>query len=307
MRMNGRVARAQRARHARQHLLDAGIDRVTALVLELPARALDRLSAETRAALRSRLERWLEVQIEGQLKPLKILAAAATDPANSSGVRAIAAMLTDAGGVLPRKTVLSAISHLEQADRQALHKLRVRLGPLDVYVDSLLKPSVQMWRGALLAVRTGQSMPKLPAPGAATLAADADARGAALAYRRIGRDWIRIDLADRLASHARKVRSAGGDDPVDAELATSVGLSEEAVARLMAEVGFTKAGEAWKWRGRHSPRNERRSASSASTLVRTFRSLTISRRFWRDLVTSIFFYSATFRNSSTEKVPSHSR
>ena len=105
-------------------------------------------------------------------------------------------------------------------------------------------------------------MPTLPSAGAATLAAEADPRGAALAYRRLGRDWIRIDLADRLASHARKVRSAGGDNPVDAELATSVGLSEEAIARLMGEVGFTKAGEAWKWRGRHAPRGDRPCAAA---------------------------------------------
>jgi ATP-dependent RNA helicase SUPV3L1/SUV3 len=226
------------------------------------ARALDRLSAPSRAALRSRLERWLETQVERHLRPLKILATAATDPATSPGVRALAAMLADAGGVLPRKTVLSAISHLEQADRQALHRLRVRLGPLDVYVDALLKPTAQFWRGALIVVRTNQPMSKLPSAGAATLTAEADPRGASLAYRRVGRDWIRIDLADRLASHARKVRSAGGDNPVDDELATSVGLSEEAVGRLMSEVGFTKAGEAWKWRGRHAPRGERGSPRS---------------------------------------------
>ena len=226
------------------------------------ARALDRLSAPSRAALRSRLERWLERQIDRHLRPLKILAAAATDPTTAPGVRALAAMLADAGGALPRKSVLSAISHLEQADRQALHRLRVRLGPLDVYVDALLKPTAQYWRAALLAVRTGQPMPKLPAPGAATLTSEADARGAALAYRHVGREWIRIDLADRLASHARKVRSAGGDDPVNAELATSVGLSEEAIARLMSEVGFTRTDEAWKWRGRHAPRGERASPRS---------------------------------------------
>src|SRR5690242_19462599 len=224
------------------------------------ARALDRLSAPSRAALRSRLERWLETQVDRHVRPLKILASAATDPTTSAGVRALAAMLADAGGALPRKTVLSAISHLEQADRQALHRLRVRLGPLDVYVDALLKPAAQFWRAALLAVRTGQPMPRLPAPGAATLTSEADARGAALAYRRLGRDWIRIDLADRLASHARKVRSAGGDNPVNAELATSVGLSEDAVGKLMSEVGFARAGEAWKWRGRHGPRGERASA-----------------------------------------------
>jgi ATP-dependent RNA helicase SUPV3L1/SUV3 len=226
------------------------------------ARPLDRLSAPGRAALRERLERWVDAQIGRHLKPLKTLAAAATDPATSAGVRALAAMLTDAGGAVPRKTVLSAISHLEQADRQALHKLRVRLGPLDVYVEALLKPAAQFWRGALLAVRTGEPMPSLPPPGAATLNGEADPRGAALAYRRTGREWVRIDLADRLASHARKVRSAGGDNPVHSELATSVGLSEESVARLMSEVGFTRSGEAWKWRGRHAPRGEHQSRQS---------------------------------------------
>jgi ATP-dependent RNA helicase SUPV3L1/SUV3 len=226
------------------------------------ARVLDRLSAQSRAALRARLETWLDTQIDRHLAPLETLASAATDPASAAGVRALAAMLADAGGVLPRKAALSAIAHLEQADRQALHRLRVRLGPLDVFLPPLLKPAAQHWRAALLAVRQGQPMPSLPPAGAATLSADADPRGASLAYRRAGRNWIRIDLADRLASHARKVRSAGGDDPVNAELATSIGLGEEAITRLMAEVGFTRAGDAWKWRGRHAPRGERRAPQS---------------------------------------------
>jgi ATP-dependent RNA helicase SUPV3L1/SUV3 len=73
----------------------------------------------------------------------------------------------------------------------------------------------------------------------------------------LGSAWLRIDLVDRLASHARKVRSAGGDDPVDRELATSIGLSEEALARLMSDVGFAKAGDAWRWRGRRGHRPDR--------------------------------------------------
>jgi ATP-dependent RNA helicase SUPV3L1/SUV3 len=226
------------------------------------ARALDRLSAPTRATLRARLERWLDSQIDRHLRPLKTLAAAATGAATPPGVRALSAMLADAGGALPRKSVLSAIAHLEQADRQALHKLQVRLGSLDVFVIPLLKPAAQYWRAALLAVRTGQPMPVLPGAGAATLGAEADPRGAALAYRRLGREWIRIDLADRLASHARKVRSAGGDNPVDLDLATSLGLSEETIARLMDEVGFTRSGEAWKWRGRRPSRARPKPAPS---------------------------------------------
>ena len=221
------------------------------------ARELDRLSAPTRAALRERLERWLDAQIDRHLRPLKTLAAAASDPASSPGVRALAAMLADAGGLLPRKAALSAIAHLEQADRQALHRLSVRLGPLDVFLPLLLKPAAQQWRAALIAVRQGQPMPALPSPGAATLAGEADPRGAALAYRRLGRSWIRIDLADRLASHARKVRSSGGEDPVDIALATSIGLDEEALALLMSEIGFARAGDAWRWRGRRSERSDR--------------------------------------------------
>ena len=228
------------------------------------ARPLDRLPAQTRASLRARLERWLEATVHRHLRALEQLAAAATDPASSGGVRALAAQLADAGGVLPRKAALSAIAHLEQADRQALHKLRVRLGPLDVFLPPLLKPAAQHWRAALLAVRQGQPMPSLPPAGAATLSADADPRGASLAYRRAGRNWIRIDLADRLASHARKVRSGGGTDPVDNALATSIGLDEDAIGRLMNEVGFTRAGDAWRWRGRrHRPGGEQRRGSHA--------------------------------------------
>jgi ATP-dependent RNA helicase SUPV3L1/SUV3 len=226
------------------------------------ARTLDRLSANSRAALRGRLEQWVEIQVGHHLRSLAKLSAAASDPASSSGVRALAAMLADAGGVLPRKSVLGAISHLEQPDRQSLHRLKVRLGPLVVDLTPLLKPSAQHWRAALLAVRSGTPMPTVPAADAATLGPDADPRGASLAYRRLGREWLRIDLADRLASHARKVRSAGGADPVDLELATSLGLSDEAIARLMDEVGFTRAGEAWKWRGRRPPRGDRRGSGS---------------------------------------------
>ena len=93
-------------------------------------------------------------------------------------------------------------------------------------------------------------MPKLPAAGAAVLGADVDPKGAALAYRRAGRSFVRVDLADRLASHARKVRSENGTEPVDTALATSIGLSEEAITALMVDVGFARAGDAWRWRRR---------------------------------------------------------
>ena len=234
------------------------------------SRPLDRLSAQARADLRARLERWLDAQIARYLLPLKQLASAATDPANTPGVRALAAMLADAGGVVPRRVMVGAIAGLDQADRQSLHRLRVRLGPLDIYLPLLLKPAAQRWRGALLAVRASLAMPALPPSGAAMLDVDADQRGAGLAYRRLGRQWLRVDLADRLASHAHRVRSSGGDTPVDQELATSVGLDEDGINRLMVEVGFAKAGDAWKWRGRrlHRPERERQGSHAFAELAK---------------------------------------
>jgi len=226
------------------------------------SRALDQLSASRRAELRARLETWLDAQIDHNLRSLEKLAAAAGDRSSSPGVRALSAMLADAGGVLPRRALVGAIAALEQQDRQTLHRLGIRLGPLDVFHSALLKPSAQHWRAILQAVRAGQPIPIMPPAGASTLDAEADVRGASFAYRRLGRQWLRIDLADRLASHAHKVRSAGGDEPVDAELATSVGLDEAAIAKLMEEVGFTRAGEAWKWRGRRPPRQSSRASGS---------------------------------------------
>ncbi|MBA2466163.1 MAG: hypothetical protein H0V46_00975 [Sphingomonas sp.] len=98
-------------------------------------------------------------------------------------------------------------------------------------------------------------MPALPPAGAPLLGADADPRGAALAYRRLGGQWLRVDLADRLAAHAHQARACG-KDPVDAALATSVGLDADGIARLMTDIGFTRAGEAWRWRGRRARRPE---------------------------------------------------
>ncbi len=216
------------------------------------ARSLDRLSAKRRAQLRAHLERWVEAQVGSNLHPLRKLAGISADSTTAPGVRALGAMLADAGGAVPRRAVVSAIGTLEQKDRQLLYRLKVRLGPLDVFLPPLLKPAAQLWRAALLAVRSGEPMPELPPASAVTLPADADPRGASLAYRRVGRNWVRIDLADRLASHAHKVRSAGGDNPVDMELATSIGLDEQTLSRLMSEIGFAKAGESWRWRGRHS-------------------------------------------------------
>ncbi|WP_029941612.1 helicase-related protein [Sphingomonas astaxanthinifaciens] len=228
------------------------------------ARALDRLSAPARAELRARMEAWIERQVERHCGDLVRLGASSTDRHFGAPVRALTAMLFDAGGILPRRALVEPIGQLDRPMRAALHKLRIRLGALDVFVPSLLKPESQRWRAALLAVRTGRPMPALPRPGAATLAADADRMAASLAYRRFGDTWLRVDLADRLAAFAHRARAAerpAGEplEPIDRDLVTSLGLSDIALATLMAEVGFRQSDSAWHWRGTR-PRTRARPA-----------------------------------------------
>ena len=213
------------------------------------ARPLDRLSAERRSLLRARMEQWIERQVAHNVPALRHLAYAAADKKASPGVRALAAMLVDSGGLLARRTIAAQLAALDKTDRHALHRARVRLGALDVYVQPLLKPAAIHWRAALLSIRAGLPMPRLPEQSAATLDGSADPRGAALGFRRLGTTWLRVDLADRLATHAHHVKADKGSDPIDHALATSLGLAPDALKRLMAEIGFVPAGEAWKWRG----------------------------------------------------------
>lgn len=225
-------------------------------------RALDRLSAPARNALRTRLEAWLERQIARHCGDLVALGAAATDRNLPPPVRALTAMLADAGGLLPRRALAEPIGQLDRPARAALYKLRVRLGALDVFLPSLLRPEAQRWRAALLAIRANQPMPALAPPGASTLGPEADRHGAALAYRRLGDSWLRVDLADRLAAFAHRARAADRPadvplEPIDRDLVTSLGLSDQALARLMAEVGFREQSGAWHWRG-NRPRTRAR-------------------------------------------------
>ena len=223
-------------------------------------RALDRLSAPLRSALRARLEAWLDRQIDRHLAGLKELAEAAADPEQPANVRALAAMLADAGGVMPRKKLAEPIQHLDKEARTRLHKLRVRLGALDVFIATMLKPAAQHLRAVLIAVREERPMPALPPPGASILDGAVDVEGARLAYRHLGDQWLRVDLADRIATQAHQSKDRPDAPPLDTQFATSLGLDEKATQRLMAEIGFVPEGEGWRWRGRrvHAPKQRRR-------------------------------------------------
>jgi ATP-dependent RNA helicase SUPV3L1/SUV3 len=214
-------------------------------------RAAAALEPGSRDLIFARLHRWLEERIERLLEPLERLTAAAADPATPPGLRALLAPVSDAGGLLARREVETVLARLSREERAAARKLGLTIGALDVFAPALLKPEPLRWRTALKAVREGRAMPELPPPGAVVLPA-----GARPGFRTIGRQQLRIDMAERIARAAHEAREGKRPFVPDPALATSAGLEPATLKRLMLQLGFRAtpgeqgAPEAWRWQGR---------------------------------------------------------
>jgi ATP-dependent RNA helicase SUPV3L1/SUV3 len=214
-------------------------------------RAAAALEPGSRDLIFARLHRWLEERIEKLLEPLERLTAAAADPATPPGLRALLAPVSDAGGLLARHEVEAVLAGLTREERAAARKLGLTIGALDVFAPALLKPEPLRWRTALKAVREGRTMPELPPPGAVVLPA-----GARPGFRTIGRQQLRIDMAERIARAAHEAREGKRPFVPDPALATSAGLAPATLKRLMLQLGFRAtpgepgAPEAWRWQGR---------------------------------------------------------
>jgi len=87
-------------------------------------------------------------------------------------------------------------------------------------------------------------MPVLPPESAVHLkewkfASPAEARNAG--YRRIGEEYVRIDLAERVIKKAHEARGQGNSVSMDMAFATSLGISNEGLKALMRDAGFRPA------------------------------------------------------------------
>ena len=220
-------------------------------------RALDSLRPEDRTAVRQRLERWIADGIARHLGPLAKLAAAARDRERPSALRALAAPLAEAGGLIGRGAVEDVLAGIDRTLRRDVQALGIRIGTLDVYLAAQLKPEPMRWRVALGAAMEEAVMPPMPPPGAVSLVTPEDRETfvawAAAGYRPLGHQMLRIDLAERIARLVHDAREGRTAFVPDAALATSLGLRPASFAQLMLALGFRPAGgeqPGWMWRGR---------------------------------------------------------
>ncbi|WP_267435896.1 helicase-related protein [Sphingomonas sp. GM_Shp_1] len=239
-------------------------------------RDLDCLSPNLRERVKARLDGWVTRSLDRQVPVLVRLAALAREAKASPALRAVAAALEDAGGIVPRQPLRLMIDALSPEERRRLRGLGITIGTLDVFDARLLKPTAAAWRRTLMAL-WGQS-PELARIGATTLRRDEPGRTVASGFRPLGEQAVRIDLVERIARATHDAREGRGPFAPDAALATSIGLEAATLDRLMGDLGFRKVrgtaeGEAprWIWRGRPparpAPRAEARPGNAFAALA----------------------------------------
>jgi len=199
-------------------------------------RALDTLPANVRKPLIAALEGWVEARLE-PLVPLRKLEEASRSAEGGPALRALLIALVDAGGMLTREA--SGVDKLDKVQRTRLAKLGVRVGALDLFVPAMLRPvPLALWRdlarisdpAARIQPPVDVMPPVLPAsrhrppPG----------------YRTLGKQLIRLDMAEKLLREAHGAREPGGRRPfaLDPARAVSMGLTTASYARLLRLAGF---------------------------------------------------------------------
>ena len=199
---------------------------------------LDGLSADLRKRLRVGLEGWLE-QALSALAPLRKIEQAALAEAAGPDLRALLIRLAEAGGLLERAG--SGLDRLTPEQRDRLRKLGVRVGALDLFVPELLKPAALTAWHTLLAARS-IALPT-PVPGMPPVVATPDKVAAPPGYRPLGKQALRLDLAEKLLrlTHDARVAAKGRPFVIDPALAISTGLATAGFAQLLRLAGFSAA------------------------------------------------------------------
>ncbi|EJL23439.1 helicase-related protein [Novosphingobium sp. AP12] len=203
----------------------------------VPDRTLDAVPAPSRKALVAALEAWLDTAI-APLAPLRKLDEASRAPDTGPDLRALLITLVERGGMAPREE--TGVDRLDKGRRTMLTRLGVRVGTLDLFVPAMLRAQViELWRQ--LARIAGKPDAEAPAPQMAPALA-ASNRRPPLGYRNLGKQLLRLDMAEKLLREAHDAR-AGAERSragfaLDPARAVSMGLTTGSYARLLRLAGF---------------------------------------------------------------------
>lgn len=228
--------------------------------------AMSVVPAAARGALEAELARWLDRSLQ-PLEPLRRLEMASRAADGGPELRALLIRLVESGGMLARAD--SGVEALNPAQRQLLRRMKVQVGALDVFLPAMLKPApLGAWRTAQAARGVAGAAAHPAMPPVLTLGGKAPPPG----YRALGKQALRLDMAEKLLHAAHSLRSTGKGKAIvlDPALAVSMGLTTQAYAQLLRQAGFQPimpralpqgafgplAPPRWKWRPPRRSRTE---------------------------------------------------
>ncbi|MEJ2458102.1 MAG: helicase, partial [Novosphingobium sp.] len=244
----------------------------------VPDRTLDAIPGPSRKALVAALEAWLERALT-PLDPLRKLDEASRAEDAGPDLRALLITLVERGGMTSREQ--SGVDRLDKQRRTMLARLGVRVGALDLFVPAMLRPGpIALWRQ--LAKNAGKSTPGSAPAADMPPTLPTTGHGRLPGYRDLGKQLIRLDMAEKLLREAHEARGESGtrketrvrDFKLDPARAVSMGLTTTSYARLLRMGGFQPimprpladnvqgppAPVRWRWRPprRDAPREDRK-------------------------------------------------
>ena len=202
----------------------------------VPDRTLDAIPGPARKALVAALEAWLEAAL-APLESLGKLDEASRASDAGPDLRALLITLVERGGMTSREG--SGVERIDKTRRTMLARLGVRVGALDLFVPAMLRPGpIALWRqlARIAGKKPGGGAPDPTMPP--TLPVDRHER--IPGYRNLGKQLVRLDMAEKLLREAHDARGAGKarDFQLDPARAVSMGLTTSSYARLLRLGGF---------------------------------------------------------------------
>jgi len=207
-------------------------------------RSIKDMAPEDSQKVIDRVKAWVDAMKAKHLQGLMKIDALANDPATPPAVRALFAQIVDAGGILSRRDIDQAVRALDNDMRGHARRAGLVFGALDIFHHALMKPGAVLWRTALFAAFDSEPMIEQAPDNAVHLKQGTFAaahHAARLGFRRIGEDYVRVDMVERLVKEAHEARKQGDIFAVEPALATSLGLSGACHEALLSLAGFVKS------------------------------------------------------------------
>ncbi len=206
-------------------------------------RSIKDMTPEDSQKVMDRVKAWVDAMKAKHLQGLVRIDALANEPETPAAVRALFAQIVDAGGILSRRDIDQAVRALDNDMRGHARRAGLVFGALDIFHHALMKPGAVLWRTALFAAYDEEPMIEQAPDNAVHLKQgtfSSAGHATRLGFRKIGDEYVRVDMVERLVKQAHEARKQDAVFAVDPALATSLGLSQACHEALLDLAGFVK-------------------------------------------------------------------